>query len=659
MPALIQLLLVGALAGRLQHRVVLLESFKGLPRYFCALGLTVFLVVWGEFLLHAVFDWGVAYQVATWSGLGGALVAAWWTRPARSGSWDEAVTRPERWNYCFWGFAIFLVLVFGLALRVDAEGNVWWNFNFSDTAFHLSVANSFLATPGFPPRDLDLWPYPLKYHFLADFEVAHLARLGLSPLTALRGMNVIGAATLAGSLWAVFERWLRLPRPWVLLACCVFLGLNTALINLIHFGLFEPVYFSPAHPLTGVLLYPYFNFEFALGNYFEQQRALVFAFPVLLVAFDAVAARREAEAGGGRGVAWAVAIACLSPFAHIVGFAMLGAAALPAAWRERRRLTGWLPWGWPLVVLMLAQLAYLAGYGPPVHADFSGWDARDSLPLGEFAGVPMLPARVIFWFFVDGDFLLPGLLLAAVALAARRWLTGATWCELRRYLGEQRWLLAAGLAALVGVNFYRYSFDWGDSNKFVLFLNLALTPVIVFGVAAWRDRGWRVASGFCWTLLMGLSLWAPGFIFYHDAVRKPPGSELLFQHAGVAAAAWLRAETQPEDVVLTSANNIVHFVTSLAGRPTLAGLYGMSNPYRQDERVATIRKIYAEGELWRLRELGVRYVCLSRNERRRYRIHPIWRELSERGEAVAWHEGEPGDYDSVFIFDVRKLPVRP
>ena len=142
------------------------------------------------------------------------------------------------------------------------------------------------------------------------------------------------------------------------------------------------------------------------------------------------------------------------------------------------------------------------------------------------------------------------------------------------------------------------------------------------------------------------------------AASRPGVEVLLFEKNGLKAAEWMKAKVKPTEIVLTAAHNFMNFTTALAGRPTLAGIYAESNPYRQDDRPQLIRRIYEGGELPLLRQLNVRYVCISRNERLEYKLHPTWTRLMNTGTGVVFQSGfSPEDSHSVYIFDCRRLPI--
>ncbi|HWA08982.1 MAG TPA: hypothetical protein VG838_05885 [Opitutaceae bacterium] len=657
MLAFVHLLLVGLLGWQLQSRVALLETFRGLTRSLAAFGLALFLATWTDFLLYVIAGWGTAYQWLAWILPAAAVLALAATRKPAANDGPVSVGQGAWRDGWFLFFAGFVLVRFVIGLWTDAGGTVWSNFNFTDTAFHLSVTNALLEAPRFPPMDLDLAPFPLKYHFLSDFWLAHLVRLGLAPLRAIWLMNLLGAAVLVGTMWAVLERWLRLPSRWIALGGLIFLFLNPALLNLIHFLAFNPPFFRPEDIFDGIVRFPYFNFEDTLFNLFEPQRGLLFSFPLALLVLHAAFGADENGGEDGslrrsrRSTLEAFAIICLLPFSHIVAFAVLVPCLLPRLWRHRgwffARYAVWVP----VFAIGLLQLGYLLAYGPPVNPHYSGWDVGPQLPLQEFARFPALLRRPLFWFFVNGDFLFWGLLFPALAL-----LRAASSLALREFLRRWCWYFAVVGGFFLLLNFYRYSFAWGDSNKFILFLNFGLSLVITLGAAQWLGRRQRVASQILWVVLFVLSVGQPAWGLARGLLAPPYGTIILFPPSAVSAAAWLKSSTPPGTLVLTAAYNDVHFVTALAGRPVPAGIYGDSNPYRQDERAELIRRVYEDGDLTALPPLKVAYLCLAANERRRYRLSPQWTARMQSGEGVAFHAGGgPEDFESVYIFDVGRL----
>ncbi len=659
----VYLVLLGVLAVHLRPRIPLLAALPGFPGYLASLGVTLFLADWINFLAHALAGWSWIYWTLAWATPALAL-GVLSRRSTNSLSKLRNLLRQlasvRTWNGCFLFFLGFVLLRFYTGIVIDDDDRVWVNYNFVDTAFHLSVVNAFLEADRFPPMDLDMAGYPLKYHFLADFFVAHLAQMGAPRIGAMWLMNLISASVLVGTIWSVFARWLQLPPRWILLAGLLFLFLNTSLVNLLHFLWLRPPFFNVSDFYYGLFWFPYFNFEAMLTNLFEPQRALLFTMPIALLVLHAIF-HPPAPASSPTHVLPAFIVICLLPLAHIVAFAVLAACMIPTLWLHRTWfLSQWRAW-LPFFALGLLQLLYLQSYGPPTHPAYSSWDATTSLPLDEYTIFPRYLRRLVFWFFVNGDFLgwaafFVGLafLLRLIARSHQR----DPGAPLLRFLHRWRWYFTICLAIFAVINFYRYSFSWGDSNKFVLFLNLGLALVITLGAARWIGTRLAPLSLAFWWFFTVLCVTPHAYGFYRNILAQSHGKILLFEPNGRAAARWLQSINRPDELVITAPYNLIHFVTPLAGLPTLAGIYADSNPYRQDEREAQIRRIYEQADFALLRELDAAYVCISRNERRKITLHPRWIQFMQDRTAVAFHAGGgPDDYHSVYIFDVRRLPL--
>lgn len=659
--AVTQGILILALAWYVR-RYSALRRFPGTPGYLTSLGITLFLVTFSWLAGYVTFGWGNAYTVYTWMVLLAPVVI--FVQRWRAGlSWNEDQTNIPRSSWLFYIFAGFVMLRFWNGLPIDQRGNAWCNFNFLDTPFHMSVANAFLHSPQFPPVDLDMSPFPLKYHFLADFLVAHMARLGLPTFRVVWFLNLLHGLVLTGAVWSFFSSSLKLSRRWVLLGCFVFLFLNTSVLNWIHYQILRPPFFRPSEPLYGIFLFPFFNFESMMMNLIEPQRGLLFSLPLVLVilsgclGFPEPKNDREVEAERNRVVQlfWLV---CLLPLAHIVSFAVAGACLIPLLWKHRVWfLSKYLRW-LPACGMGCLQLYYLFWYGPPANESFSEWDAWHVIPFEHFHLFPKISRPIAFWVFVDGDFLVWGTVFTVWGLLrlshAKR--VGLAGSALGATIYRWRWFLAIAGAALVMINFFRYSSSWGDSNKFVFFLNLGLAVIMIHGGAELRRVGRARAAAMFWMFLFLLCVLPASFEFYYDIIKAPHPKIILFRPAEEQAASWIKQHSSREDVVLTGAYDIIHFVTPLAGARTLAGIYSDSNLYHQVERGVDIRLVYERADFAALRRLAPKYVCISSAERSRYKLSSKWEELAAAGQGVLFQAGGTfGIHDSVYLFSTEAL----
>lgn len=661
---LIELSLMGGLALAVRRSSACL-GFEAIPGFLTAFGITIFGLSWAWFILYVVLGWSYTYILCS-LGLPGFLVI-WLQREIRHAIHQlilgikNGALATFRSQAIFFALIIFVSLRFIFGIRVDENGLVWCNFNFVDTPYHLSVVNAFVRSNVFPPIDLNATPYPLKYHFLSDFFVAHFVRLGASPLRTLWLLNIIGGVVLIGSLWAAASKWLKVSARWVLLGCVVFLFLNTSLVNLIHYWLLRPDFFNSKSPFVGILMFPYFNFEFTLTNMFEPQRGLLFsmpiAFPILDVCFPAQPNKifSASHSVYQIRVLRAFCLICLLPFAHIVTFAVTCLCFVPMLWKNRAWFgVKYVFWA-PALALGLSQLLYLFYYGPPQSSSYSGWDALRSIPLESFQVFPRIGRFVIFWIFVNGDFFVWGLGIIAWVLVSSWLRPKVNYNPSLVFLVEWRWYFVVCGFCFLLINFYRYSASWGDSNKFVLFLNLGLALAIASG-AAQLNKTRKGCANIIWVFLITLSIAPAAYEFYSGIVIAPHGKILMFRKSEQAAAKWLRDFVGSSEVVLTGAYDIVHFVTPLGGAPTLAGIYADSNPYLQPSRAEQIRRIYEDAAFELLDKLNVRYICVSVNERSKYKLHYRWSEMMKSGQGIAFHAGGGiEDFESVYIFDCRAL----
>lgn len=672
MIGLCHLLLTLGLAFALPIKLRLFRDLApGLPRLLFAAGVVFFALTWVDFGLYVTLGWGRVYDAATWAIRIGA--ALWCAKGLDYRALTERETiaarlrtvfRPSHWPAGFLFVALLVLSRFWYGIVIDEAGSVWSNFNFVDTAFHLSVAQAFLAAPHFPPMDLNADGFPLKYHFLADFPLAHFARLGMPIVSVTYWLNLFSGAVAVGAVWACFQAWLRLPARWVLSAALVFFFINTSVVNLIHYVLLDPPYFNANSLVGDVMLFPYFNFESHLNNMLEPQRGLLFSLPVALAILHVCFGPRASRAMGAddsssatvnhevRRTLAAFAGVCLLPFAHVVSFAMLVPCLLLRLWKGRTTLTRRAHWLAIFFAIGLAQLYYLRFYGPPLDHGYAAWDALRHMAIQDFRILPPPLHWAAFWLAVNGDYLFWSGLFIVLALFAGR-LPPAIRPRLRPLLAFlRRWriyFLVCG-GAFVAINFYRYAANWGDSNKFVFFLNLGLCLVIAQGAARMGP-----AARPLWGFFLVLTLFPYTWDFQTKVIRDKARTHLLFHHHTHFAALWLDRHLPIGSRLVTAESMDTHFVSALTGRPVIAGIYSNTNPYVSEALRLSIIDVYEKADMNALRSLDADFLFISAYERDRYRLHPFWTEQMKNPSVQAFAIGRPDDHRSVFIFRVKLL----
>jgi hypothetical protein len=206
-----------------------------------------------------------------------------------------------------------------------------------------------------------------------------------------------------------------------------------------------------------------------------------------------------------------------------------------------------------------------------------------------------------------------------------------------------------GTAFLI-INFYRYTPNWGDSNKFVFFLNLGLSLIIAKGISC-SGAAARPLLVFFLALTIVPSLWDFHTKIFHDSAR----THLLFHPNHKIASRWLDTHLPPNCRLVTAEATDTHFVTSLTGRAVLAGIYSNTNPYVSERLRMSIQDVYENANLDALNDLDVDYLFISSHERSRYRLHSYWSKQMGRPDVIAFSIGRAEDHQSVFIIDVKQL----
>lgn len=621
--------LILTLAWPAGFRLRMLDGWNGMARLAASVALAQFFGTWFAFAVYLVLGLTpIALGVATASLV--VLNILLWRSYLQSSeaigilARDSAlVAKAKPFSRCtqlFWTelpfLVYFLLFVFPMVtgLAVESDGVVRFRFNFIDSAFHLSIARSFLAHPRFPPMDLNMAGNPLNYHFMADFLLAFLSEGRLDLASTMRDLNAVQGVVSAVVFWNVVKRLLKKPAPAITLAVCAMsMFMLPFCSNFLHSTLFQTPYW-PRQSLFDRLTFPYFNFEYSILYLLEPQRSLFFVFPLILLVMDGLNSLWQEFHPRFLGeILWIIG---LLPFSHSAAFLVLSAYAVPFVLGYARRSplkAALLIWG--PVALAGFQLLYIKGLTPAAYPGFSGWDAQNYIPLRDFSTL-LQPLRIVaFWLSVNGEsFLLGGL---GVLMA---------WCS-RNRPREQKiqfpsvgYFLAVSFLFFLLINFYRISPNWGDSNKFVMFLNFWLAVIVGQQLARLFEERRRWARALIGMVL----LMAIGPYVIDSVVRIRRTRETLFSDSDVLAADWIARHTNPNDLFMTAAGGQLHFVTSLAGRPVLQGIYSEVLPYRNEGVRQAIRELYEDGNLDILRHSPIRYVVVSWPERNRYRLNALF-----------------------------------
>ncbi len=584
------------------------------------------LVTWAFYL----FSWAFGFRVVTVILVLAALSVASLIDAIRNGRalWDGV----GRGSWRLSPAQIFAVSLMGAAIGLSAWRTGRGDFCVAganeDFSFHLAMVSAFLEQPFFPPNHPQFAGALLRYHFMTNFHAAIPARLGVDPIDAVQWMQVINALALGVLAGALFDT-LAGSRSAAFFGIVFLLISRTTIWNLVLYHLGFPiddlvpgsVAFGSHEYLHRVFLHNYFNFDDALSNLFHPQRPMLFGagFGMGLL----LLIRRAWIEDELRLRRWAVLslLIGLLPLFHLHTFLVVGtlhAILVLACRREElsRRIA-------VLAAMLPAVFQLFFLFSVPRPDFFSGFDVAQVGGLHQvMIDDSEFWTRVFFWLRVGGIALwLGGAYAAAVVLRRRLW-RPASWKTLDRAQGFLLGLLVVGTVAFLGINFYRATPNWGDSNKFYFYFTIPMTVFTGRVLGRWWRRGIpgrAVVAG----ILLVFSLIpysVDACVSYRAAVvrlfrldRSAPGQRILFHAPEFVMADWIRASTPPTAVFLTAATQ-EHFLPALTGRRVRCGAYVRQNGLANLDTIRDIQEIYRDPSFERLRRHPVDYILVSPRE---------------------------------------------
>ncbi|HLM55027.1 MAG TPA: hypothetical protein VK422_02800, partial [Pyrinomonadaceae bacterium] len=541
------------------------------------------LAMWGVvagWMLAALF----AYGLARWQGrlsfglmawacavVWAAAVAVWWARRPRV-RWGEARAWASENAVLLFVLALFApvyVLLFSSHTLLPGEGGLYSGGSaWADMNFHAALATSFAYGENFPPVYTPLPPEPLLYPFMPDFQAGALVSAGLSLRAALLWTAVPLALCVTG-LFYQFALRLAGQRGAAALSTFLFLlggGLGFAELpgdwlrsGKGFFEFWNALPFNYANAWERGL-----HWTNVITDTFLPQRTSLFGMPAALMIFTLFAEvwRRRHEGEEGRpGAARLLltggTLAGVLPLFHAHTYAaVVFVSLLLFALRPRR---AWLAFWTPALLLAAPQLFGLASHvsGGGFLRLLPGWMGHDAPSFAVYA---------------LRNFGLPLVLAVPAWLAAPR-----AWRGL--YLPFAL-LFAFALVVMFSPN----TFDNGKVIYYWHAANSVLVGSLLFRLAAeYRQR--LLAS------LLALACVASGLTALQNEGLK---RELLFSEAELAAADFVRRNTEPRSLFL-AAPSLNHPVLSLAGRRVVRGptFWPWSHGYEFRSREADVRRIYS------------------------------------------------------------------
>jgi len=637
-----------------------------------AIVLGAFWGTWLVFLLAWKFGFGTGTLFAS-TGIIFAINLASWKFRRRNLAWLASLVVFDR---SFWIASIIpvglLTVYFSACVWIAPSGDILFRGNTRDLAFHMATVSAFVEQSAFPPFNPQSAGAKLSYHFMSDFFAAILCKGGFSLFYSLKIPMVLLAFSLGSLTCHFFHAILRSRAATVFAGFLFFFG-HIGIVNLL-FGLAG--YPSGNVPLSlgswpGVLdhlTYPYYNFLNVVIDYFQPQLPFLFAFPLAALVLLALHRKCMEPLVIDRTTCFLLAVVAFLPLFHmhtfltiapLVGLLVLlggvkrNTAVAAGAAPETDLLGAPLPptGSHPapallikLGILLLAaipvgiQLAFVLSQ--PKVAGFSGFDVA-----GHLGDLPEIPSflhakRVWFWVRAAGLPLVIGMIGVMLSIAAFR----RTRQSERR--GEIALLLlfAVTFSYFILINFYRFTPNWGDSNKFFLYLDLVLCLYagrLLAGMWA-RSRAFRATAA----TLLAIGAILPTIVEWSERYTRTP--ERLFSASDLVVADWIRLNT-PGDAVFLTANSTVHLVPALAGRRVVNGAYTRETGYADQAVEDMVFRAYQEANPFLITTAKVTHIMVGPAEEGLYYVN---RETMDRRFTTLYDQYSRGARYS--IYEVRE-----
>ncbi|MBF0456737.1 MAG: hypothetical protein HQK99_02460 [Nitrospirae bacterium] len=511
--------------------------------------------------------------------------------------------------------AIMPFFVFGL--WEAADGSIKFLGNYVDISYHMSMVSSFVNNMAFPPGNPQSAGEVLRYHYLVNFQSAVLHMGGFSLYWSVQIPQLMFSFALTGLLYHFYKIILE-EEGRIVFSALFFIGG--------HIGCFNVSFSAAGFPAPDTvfditswssvreqMLHFFLNFLDITTNYFQPQRPFLFGFPASLIILSALYETlvRQNEIDHRRlfGVAF---LTGLLPLFHIHSFLVVCPVVCLAALYmcpERKRTLMAL---WPVLLGVVQILLMMSGQR---SAAYSGFDVHK---LGGGINQMMvlnsaIIARLLFWIRAAGPALIFGSVSAYYYFKKNRdfsFISGSKNIFLMVFI-------IIDVFYFIAINFYRFTPNWGDSNKFFLYFALCLS--IFMGNLSWTIfKKKSITAKAAIIALILLSGVLPMAVEDYGIFTRP--YSVLFSACDRKAAEWIRGNTPVKAVFLTD-NGMVHFVPSLTGRAVVDGAYNHETGSERPGREDAIGKIFSTGDYDLIKRYNIDFIVVSRYERGRFAVN--------------------------------------
>lgn len=621
---------------------------------------------WGAWIVF-LLSWASGFSLHTVTG-GMALILGFnllaWRFRRRDPAWFASLFVFDKrfWQASFLPTAL-ITLYFTVCVWVNRDGDILFRGNTRDLAFHMGTVSAFMEQSAFPPLNPQSAAAKLSYHFMTDFFAAILDKGGFSLFYSLKIPMVLFAFSLC-SLTCHFLYSVLKTRAATVFAGLLFFFGHIGVINLLFSLAGHPVGEGPLalgswSSIENTLVYPYYNFLNVVIDFFQPQLPFLFGFPLAMLVLVVLYRKFSQQTTTDRSTYFILGMVAFLPLFHmhtfltiapLVGLLMLyepEPSQPPAISRNRfaarlfRQTVGEAspaP-GDPgqtspvpsrtegddyqsphaslkiLAILLAAvpvalQLRFI--FSQEKAPGFSGFDVPQHL--GPMPEIPAFLHLQRFWFWIRaaGVPLVIGLPAVFLSFRIRRQDTDQ---DRRGKIALLALLAVAGFYFLV-INFFRFTPNWGDSNKFFLYLDLVLCLYAGWLLSFFWEKSAVLRVAAC--LLVSLGAIVPTTIEWVTRYSREP--ERLFSASDRLVADWIRINT-PRDAVFLTANSTVHLVPALAGRRAVNGAYTRETGFASQDIEDLVARAYRESDPSLITQTTVTHVMVGPEEEGVYQVN--------------------------------------
>lgn len=561
-------------------------------------------------------------------------------------------------RYLYLLIAIFSSIYF-FGIFHGHNGELRFTGNFLDLPFHTAICQRAVEHFEFPLEHPQSSGYPLVYHFLIDFHSAILSKAGIPCIYANIYMNSILSICLVLLLYAALKSIVKRNKA-VFWAMLLFITAHNGIMNLIFYFLgqdFAGVSLAQHVPLTidrlqAILTYPYFNLLNVNVNLFQPQRPFLIGFSVAMICIRLmIRYLKKRNVTSQKMISLSIFIGLL-PLFHLHSFLIILPCFVVFLLLNDQNIIIRIRSFITAFILFLPQLYFIVE-SRVTDNTFTKFNFPEEILPYESVNNPLLH-RLYFWIRTASPILIFGYIALLVLAFANRKYIGSKLRKLPRHILFLIAVFSITVGIFLLINVVQFSPSWGDNNKLFVYHLLALCALSGYAVSLITNKfmKWIIAAIILITTtfpftIEQLVMWQRKM----DYETQLSYTEIVFNPAEQQVATWVKSNTQPDDVFLTS-NAMMHFLPTLTGRVVVNGAYTYENGVQKSGIVDKVREYYLTFNSNLLQDLKVDYILVSPKEISAYSILPYVLE----GQTPVY-ELDDVDWGNYKIFRVSDLKI--